>query len=94
MSVKNTYCKFPPFGDYVLVIAKLNFKSPLPKNKKSFIRNWKNYSVTNLDCELSPYINLCIASQYLYDYSVQDLWNIIENILITSVDKLAPLTVS
>ena len=51
-------------------------------------RDWRSYSSTSLKNSLAPLIQ---ASNFDPNCKVQSLWNLLENLLITSVDEAAPL---
>ena len=58
---------------------------PYVEPKISYRRDWSKYTTTKLIAELS---------NCQWDWNIQDVqshWNKIEEILITSVDKLAPI---
>ena len=87
-NVKNLNYKVPTFGDHFLILTEFNFKMDKDDINK-VMRNWKNYSATSLTNEISSSIRL--TNYDTHDLTVQDLWNVLEGVIITAIDKLAPL---
>ena len=81
------YFDTPIFGDHLLVIAELMFGSG-PSGNNCLKRDWRSYTSTNLINYLAPLIR---AINFDPNCNVQSLWNVLENLLITSVDAVAPL---
>ena len=75
----------PYHGDHRIVLIDINLTKPPPTT--TLRRNWYNYSPQLLNERLSA-MNLNFD-----DTSVQELWNSLENVLISVIDELAPLTV-
>ena len=81
----------PPFGDHVLVIAKLVFKIQAKERNCTLKRNWINYRESGLNNNLIPCIDTLMSTDNLLDLNVQELWNCLENAFIEVIDKHAPL---
>ena len=71
-------------GDHKLITCSLN--TTIPPIKPIYKRCWKNYENSSLLEELS----LCRFEMDIED--VQQLWNNMENKIVTIVDKVAPIT--
>ena len=54
-------------------------------------REWKKYDGSGLLSTLTPLITSLMSSD-LSAYTVQDMWNCLEDILVSSIDLHAPLT--
>ena len=91
-TVVDIYQETPPFGDHLLVIATLQFKANKKDGNYIQKRDWKNYKGSGLQSFLSPLIVSLMAVQYLMLFSVQDMWNCLENILVNAIEKHAPLS--
>ena len=74
----------PPFGDHVMVTFDLNIGTNTPEH--SIHRDWRFYTSQTLILHLSK-VDLHVDCN-----DVQQYWNILENIIINIVDKIAPLT--
>ena len=74
----------PPFGDHLPIFIVIS--SVRPKDKISFRRDWRRYTPT--EC-LAKFNNVNLQIDCV---SVQDYWNVLENIIINQVDQLAPIT--
>ena len=85
----SVYYDVPAFGDHLLVIAKLSFENVNAQNTNSIIRNWSKYSKVELIATLYPMI-LLNCTMFL-NCSAQSYWNLLETILITAIDSVAPL---
>ena len=89
-SVLNVTFSVPVFGDHVLVLVELNVKCSV--NNDTFQkRDWTSYSPIDMNNTLLS--NLNIASTDWSSLDVQASWNAIENIIINTVDKLAPIKI-
>ena len=89
-SVLNVTFSVPVFGDHVLVLVELNVKRSV--NNDTFQkRDWTSYSPIDMNNTLLS--NLNIASTDWSSLDVQASWNAIENIIINTVDKLAPIKI-
>ena len=90
-TVADVYFETPPFGDHLLVMAKLIFK--LPKNEKNCIlkRCWSNYDSTGLSLHLTPLLTSLLNVHDLENFTVQETWNCLEDVLVSSIDLFAPL---
>ena len=78
----------PVFGDHVLVLVELS-ASNFSNTDKVSKRDWSNYNPIEMNNLLLTNLNLCNI-----DYSqmnVQETWNAIENVIINTVDQLAPI---
>ena len=91
-TVVDIYHETPPFGDHLLVIAKLKFKACKKDNTCTPKRNWKNYNSSCLQLHLLPLIMSLMSANDLAIFTVQDTWNCLEDVLVNAIDKLAPLT--
>ena len=78
----------PVFGDHSLIVVKLTFKSQT-FTKSLTSRNWKNYNAVCVCHSLA--IGLNVIKEKCINMSVQDHWNQLENVLISSIDESAPL---
>ena len=85
----SVYYDIPAFGDHLLVIAKLTFDNLDAQNNNALVRNWSEYSKIELNAIMYPMI-LSNCSLFL-NCSAQSYWNLIESILTTSIDSVAPL---
>ena len=85
----SVYYDIPAFGDHLLVIAKLTFDNLDAKNNNALVRNWSKYFKIELNAIMYPMI-LSNCSLFL-NCSAQSYWNLIESILTTSIDSVAPL---
>ena len=86
--ISNVNFETPNFDDHVLVMASLTIKNTkVPKTK--IMRNWKNYTphvaAAVLTCELN------VLNNQFDDLNVQKQWNQLEQVMIESVDQVAPL---
>ena len=78
----------PMFGDHALVMVELISKSQ-PMVKTITLRNWKLYNPIIAAAKLSSKLSgINVKCQNL---SVQDHWNVMENVLINVIDDCAPL---
>ena len=82
-SVLECYSAGVPFGDHLIVIIKIDFKLPKPKN--TFRRDWRKYSAMNC---ANSFSNIDFEIDRMH---VQDYWNSFENLVVNVVDKLAPV---
>ena len=86
----NVTFSVPVFGDHVLVLVELNVKRGV--NNDTFQkRDWTSYSPIDMNNTLLS--NLNIASTDWSSLDVQASWNAFENIIINTVDKLAPIKI-
>ena len=89
-SVLNVTFSVPVFGDHILVLVELNVKCSV--NNDTFQkRDWTSYSPIDMNNTLLS--NLNIASTDWSSLDVQASWNAFENIIINTVDKLAPIKI-
>ena len=88
-SIINVFNKSPIFGDHSIVVVELTFK-PLPEVNTHTKRCWKNYDIFNLNCRLAT--DLATVNYNSETLSVQELWSLIENVIINVIDDFAPLT--
>ena len=87
-TIKAVHYLEPVFGDHVLVIIELHSKIDLATNVH-VKRNWKGYATLKMDNLVSGSLgSTCCAWD---DLSVQEHWNVLENVIINSIDALAPL---
>ena len=82
------YSDTPIFGDHLLVIAELSLGVGSTQNNYILKRDWRSYSNTKLNNHLARLIQ---ASSFNSACDVQSIWNLLENVLIKSVDAVAPL---
>ena len=76
-------------GSNLLVITELNLKLPTKMIDNSLRRTWSEYTTEKLKALLHPpVVTLC---SLFINCSVQSYWNLLENILITVTDTIAPL---
>ena len=87
-SVFNVTFSVPVFGDHVLVLIELNAKHTV-NNETIQRRAWSSYLPIEMNNVLLN--NLNANNVNLSDLNVQDCWNTIENIIINTVDKVAPM---
>ena len=90
-TVLDTSHYLPPFGDHLLVTAKLIFKMCEKEKMSSLKRDWKNYSESVLNNDLIPAVDNLMSSHYITNLNAQEYWNCFENIMIEVIDKHAPL---
>ena len=86
--VTNVTFSVPVFGDHVLVLVELS-ASNFSNIDKVSKRDWSKYNPIEMNNLLLTNLNLCNI-----DYSqmnVQETWNAIENVIINTVDQLAPI---
>ena len=74
----------PIFGDHLLVYFDTN--SNKKESKKYVRRDWRNYYKEKLSS------NLSVIDWRMGVQGIQQYWNVFEDLLITVIDKLAPLT--
>ena len=87
-TVNNVNFINPTFGDHVLVMLEINLKVAEKPNFQ-LRRDWRCYSQSR---QKSRIVNLLSSLNVNYDVlNVQELWNIIENVIIECIDKCAPL---
>ena len=87
-SVLNMSLKKPIFGDHSLVLVEIIIKPQLGSNVTT-TRNWKSYVPLNAKTMLT--FDMAGIDDQCLNMSVQDHWNVLENILINVIDSLAPL---
>ena len=80
--------KKPIFGDHSLVLVEIIIKPQLGSNVTT-TRNWKSYVPLNAKTMLT--FDMAGIDDQCLNISVQDHWNVLENILINVIDSLAPL---
>ena len=54
-------------------------------------RNWKNYESAGLVSHATPMLSSLLNVHDLNNFSVQETWNCLEDILVNSIDLFAPL---
>ena len=87
-ALRAVYYDTPIFGDHLLVIAELSLGVGSIQNNSILKRDWRSYSNTKLNNHLARFIQ---ASSFNSACDVQSIWNLLENVLIKSVDAVAPL---
>ena len=85
----SVYFETPVFGDHVLVITELRLRAVTNVKNSSLCRKWSDYTPKKLNSFLYPMI--ISECSLLINCSVQSYWNLLENLLITVTDLLAPL---
>ena len=86
--VTNITFSVPVFGDHVLILVELNVKNSSTFEKVSK-RDWSKYNPIEMNNLLLTNLNLCNID--FSKMNVQECWNSIENVIINTVDKLAPI---
>ena len=87
-TVGNVFFKEPIFGDHVLALVELNLISEFSCNL-TIKRKWSNYCDAALKNNIAG--RLASINNDFVNISVQQHWNKLEQVLINSVDELAPL---
>ena len=60
-----------------------------PENNVVIKRNWKHHNGDDLNCIIN--CNLPVTRTNWINSNVQEHWNCLENIIVNSVDQIAPL---
>ena len=76
------------FGDHKFVVVELILKS-VNETKTVVLRNWRNYNNVTLCAKLASELEM--SRNETDNLSVQDHWNLIELVLINTIDTVAPL---
>ena len=84
----NVFFKEPIFGDHVLALVELNLINEFSCNL-TIKRKWSNYCDAALKNNIAG--RLASINNDFVNISVQQHWNKLEQVLINSVDELAPL---
>ena len=71
-TVKDIYFYMPPFGDHLLVMAKLLFEAPNVEKNCILKRNWKNYESAGLVSHVTPMLSSLLNIHDLNNFSVQE----------------------
>ena len=82
------YFDTPLFGDHVLVILDLLIGTTDQVKSTTKKRDWRKYTSSNITNTLS---NMLCEIDLNNANDVQTCWNLIENVIITTTDHLAPL---
>ena len=80
----------PTFGDHKFIFIELNFFAPL--NVSTFYRReWSNYDQNLINDKMKH--ELLLINNVIEDgLTVNELWNLLENVLINTIDLIAPLS--
>ena len=88
LTFNSIYFETPTFGDHALVMAELTLRLSNNNKNNSLHRIWSNYNAETLRALLHPPI---VSKCNLFiNCNVQSLWNLLESVLITVTDTLAP----
>ena len=88
--VENVDFVVPTFGDHLLVKVELILVKNCYRNVIKIKRAWSKYSPESL-CKKLNYCNLLTFSNQCNDANVQEHWNVLENVIVTVIDSLAPI---
>ena len=87
-TVNNVNFINPTFGDHVLVMSEINLRVAEKPNFQ-LRRDWHCYSELRQKFRI---VNLLSSLNVNYDVlNVQELWNVVENVIIECIDKCTPL---
>ena len=91
--VENVDFEVPTFGDHVSVKVKFAIKGDCYQSKIIIKQAWSMYSSERVCKELND-CSLQAVTKQCMDAVVQEHWNVLENVILTVIDSIAPVITS